>query len=70
MARLQQVIAPLMQKITQGLGFGGYGGYGQDMGGYGGDMGGMGMPTMEQLEQLRLQDPAVFKQLMDMTQMG
>jgi hypothetical protein len=73
MVRLQQVMAPLMQKITQGLGFGGYGGYGQDMGGYGGDMGGMGgmgMPTMEQLEQLRLQDPAAFEQLMYMMQGG
>jgi hypothetical protein len=48
MYRLQEVMAPLMTQLTQGLGFGGYG-----MGGMGG-MGGMDMgmgqgPTMEQL---------------------
>ena len=55
MIKLQQVMTPIMGKLTQGLGFGGgYGGYGDmgDMNGYG-DMGGMGgMPTMEKLQQL------------------
>jgi hypothetical protein len=67
MMRLQQVMAPMMSRLTQGLGFGGY----PEMmgGGMGGGMGGMdmaNMPTMEQLEQLRVQDPAAFEQLMYM----
>lgn len=46
MYRLQEVMAPLMTQLTQGLGFGG--GYG--MGGMGGMDMGMGQgPTMEQL---------------------
>ncbi len=35
-----------------------------------GGMGAMGMPTMGQLEQLRLQDPAAFEQLIYMMQGG
>ena len=55
MTKLQRVMAPIMGKLTQGLGFGGMGGMGMDMGmdmgmGMGGmDMGMGGMPTMEQL---------------------
>lgn len=60
MVRLQGVMAPMMRKLTEGLGFGGFGGGfpGMDMGdmGMGGmdmGMGGMGQgPTMEQLQQL------------------
>ncbi len=45
MYRLQEVMAPLMTQLTQGLGFGGYG-----MGGMGGIDMAMGQgPTMEQL---------------------
>lgn len=68
MYRLQEVMAPLMSKLTQGLGFGGYGGMGV-MGGMDMGMGGQ-MPTMEQLEQLRLQDPQAFEQLMYMMSQG
>lgn len=71
MYRLQEVMAPLMTKLTQGLGFGQMGGYG-GMGGMGGmdmGMGGQG-PTMEQLEQLRMQDPQAFEQLMYMMSQG
>ena len=59
MARLQEVMSPIMRNLTEGLGFGGMGyGGGMDMGMGGGMdmMGGQG-PTMEQLEQLRMQDP-------------
>jgi hypothetical protein len=60
MVRLQTVMAPMMRKLTEGLGFGGMGGGfpGMDMGdmGMGGmdmGMGGMGQgPTMEQIQQL------------------
>ena len=51
MYKLQEVMAPIMRKLTQGLGFGGMGGYGgMDMGGMDmmGGMSGQG-PTMEQL---------------------
>ena len=48
MYRLQQSMAPMMSKITQGLGFGGYGGY-PEMGNMGGMENMGGMPTMEQL---------------------
>lgn len=71
MYKLQEVMSPIMRKLTQGLGFGGMGGGyggGMDMGMGGMDMGGMGGqgPTMEQLEQLRMQDPQAFEQLMYM----
>ncbi len=64
MVRLQQVMTPIMRELTQGLGFGGgmgYGGMDMSMGMGGGMdmMGGQG-PTMEQLEQLRMQDPEAF----------
>lgn len=53
LTKLQRVMAPIMEKLTQGLGFGGMGGMGMDMGmdmGMGGmDMGMGGMPSMEQL---------------------
>jgi|GEM_PF-4310489 len=51
MYKLQEVMAPIMRKLTQGLGFGGMGGYGgMDMGMGGMDMMGGGQgPTMEQL---------------------
>jgi hypothetical protein len=74
MIKLQQVMGPIMAKLTQGLGFGGMGGGyggmggGMDMGGM--DMGGYNGPSMEQLEQLRLQDPAAFEQLMQMMSQG
>ena len=41
MVRLQSAMGPVMRKLTEGLGFGGFGGFpGMDMGGM--DMGGMG----------------------------
>lgn len=50
MYKLQEVMAPIMRKLTQGLGFGGMGGYGgMDMGMGGMDMMGGQGPTMEQL---------------------
>ncbi len=69
MVELQNVMSPMMRKLTQGLGFGGMGGMGgMDMGmGMGG---GPTMEQMEQLEQLRLQDPQAFEQLMYMMSQG
>lgn len=52
MYKLQEVMGPIMRKLTQGLGFGGMGGGygGMDMGMGGMDMMGGGQgPTMEQL---------------------
>ena len=64
---MQPIIGVLTQELSFGGMGGGYGmGGGMDMG-MGGMQGGYG-PSMEQLEQLRMQDPAAFQQLMQMMQ--